>query len=503
MKRFVSILCCLVMILVSIPISVSAEEKSIDYTEETVYINSYVSDLNGSYVLNTAEEQAEFVGLLGNYNPYVDEYFNALSQDFYATKSLIVVTSFTPCYFGYEFKVRNLIKQGSVITVKLDWWEIDLDQGKPEAIGCYATMIEVDKDVLDGVSSIDVIETDLRQDLAENPKFFKADDFPIEAFESKFDKGLLYIIDSAEKAEEFIALDISAGYNQPEVGDYFAEFPEDFFEEKVILTSVFYSGCPDRTYFNVRITKVDGVMTIVYGYNGPEEDRAYPTVPEYYINTVEMDKDLLNDVTKYSLIDRDHNQSLAIGFTGHVFDAPVTDFAEPVVVNSADELAVLVAKYDSAEFTAFAEGLADNYFDHKILVVAYEKEQYKNVCYTFDKIYNMGNYSDFTLYVDANMSGTTRGENGKLFVYEMSNDYENSSFYLCVNHLNWDLPFYNEDITIGLTSMSYLFLKRHYFNNYDFDEVQKRNADVNKNGEIDPMDYLIVKRCYFGQYAFS
>ncbi len=505
MKRFISILCCLVMILVSIPISASATEKSIDFSSKTVYVSDpyFHPDYSGPHLLTSADDQAEISELI-LYNPEVSNYFNALPDDFYATKSLIVIESSTPCLGGYEFSVRSVKENGGILTVELDWWEINLDQGKPDAIGCYATMIQVDNNAVSNVTELKVIKTDLRQNLAENPKFFKADYFPIEAFESKLDKGLLYIIDSAEKAEEFLAMHISAGYNQPKVGDYFAELPEDFFEEKVVLVSVFYSGCPDRTYFDVRITKVNGVMTIVYGYNGPEEGMAYPTVPEYYVNTVEMDKDLLNDVTKYSLIDRDHNQSLAIGFTGHVFDTDVLDtLVEPVVVNSADELAVLVAKYDSAEFTAFAEDLADNFFDNKILVVAYAKAQHENVYYTFDSIYNMCNYSDLMLNVDANMSNSTRGENGKLFVFEMSDDYENSSFYLSVSNVNWPLPFYNEDITIGLTSMSYLFLKRNYFGNYDFDEIQIRNADINKNGIIDPMDYLIVKRIYFGQYTLD
>ncbi len=500
MKRFVSILCCFAMVLVSIPFSVSATEESIDFTAETVYSTHYSSEFDEPYVLNNAQEQAEFINTLGDNYTHINEYLEGLSADFYTTKALIVVPNHMPSTNGYKYEARSVNKNGDTLTIKIDRWEINLDQAKDDAMGLCATMIAVDKSDIEDVTSVDVIRTDLRGNLAENPKFFKVSSFPVEAFKGNFDDGLLYIIDNATKADEFVALGFSAGYNQPEVGDYFDSLAEAFFDENVILTTVFYSGHPDHAFSNATVTKVDGVMTMVYDYT--KNDDAVEDLVEYYINTVEIDKDLLNDVTDYSIFKKDLNASRAVDFTGHIFDVAAVDgYPAPVVITNENELADLLANYDSPDFAEYAEGLADDFFSKKILVVAYSTSRYITANYAIDDIMCLDGYSDLLLLGSINVSNAQRGNDTKLFVYELDDNFKNSNFYFDLKQNNMPGLFSSEDITIGLSSLSYVMLKRNYFATFDLDALQSNNADVNKNGKIDPMDYMLIKRCYFGTYA--
>ncbi len=54
------------------------------------------------------------------------------------------------------------------------------------------------------------------------------------------------------------------------------------------------------------------------------------------------------------------------------------------------------------------------------------------------------------------------------------------------------------DKTVG--TVDYMLVKRYCFGTYDFDETQKKRADLNNSGTVDATDYVLVKRIAFGAY---
>ena len=65
------------------------------------------------------------------------------------------------------------------------------------------------------------------------------------------------------------------------------------------------------------------------------------------------------------------------------------------------------------------------------------------------------------------------------------------------------IPFVMGDVNLNgeIDSMDYLYLKRRYFDQYDFTEGQFIRGDINFNEIIDSLDYLYLKRTYFSQYV--
>ncbi len=513
MKRFVSILCCLAMILVSIPFSVSATEESIDFSAEILHSEGGLSDNDSIYVLNSKEDCADFIDKEctngSSVSTNVSDYFEALPEGFFNNKALVAIGLHVPNP-GYAVEVRDLTKENGVMTIKLDYWEIDPELAQPTILDYFAVLIEVNKDVLDGVTSFELVRTNLRY-ITSNVNFINVDNYseeePLENAVPVVGDGDLYVLDTAEKAANFAEFDFYESYNQLDISDYIAGLSDDFFESKAILASVVTRGQPDHIFESANVSKVGGTLTIELYHTVIIAD-AFPAVMVYHIALIEIDKDLLDDVDTYNVEKRDHTDYENIEFDGHIFDGAVKaeSSADPIVIEDANQLADFVNDCDSTDFKEYVDGLAEKFFETKVLVVAaYTDNSFTNINYEFgnivDEINGVGTY--WNMYINADQSNRKMGKDCKLFVYEIDKDYKDVTFHLCMKQNNIPKPFCDPDITVNLSAMSYLYLKRNYFNNYYFDEEQLKNADVNKNGVIDPMDYLIVKRIYFGQYAFN
>jgi|GEM_PF-1147679 len=524
MKRFVSILCCLVMILVSIPISVSAEEKSIDYSVQFInatHVSSAVTDGNSKWnevcILDSTDKCVEFLDnactdSMSNISTNISEYLATIPNSFFDNNVVLafVLTLPNP---GYELELREINVKKRVMTISIDRWISDPDLAYPDCIDYCAAFIALERSDLDGIDSYNVVTVDTRENLATNVNITSSTYFPEEYLENAVaadGKGDLFVIDTEAKADDFAALNIQEEYSRLDVGDYLNSLPDGFFDEKAVLVSVIECGAPNKGFSRAVVTKAYGELTTEIYYT--VESEIYECILVYYITLIEIDKALLNSTTAYNVIVRDVTEYESIPYTARDMNGFISyedmkkyDAFDYATINDIDELEGFLEVCDSTDFQEYVDTLADNFFDNKVLVVVPYNEFMYGLDYIFGDIEDVcegeGTYwrMNITTYIPENGSQ----KNNKLLVYEIDKKYGNVVFHPYITHDKSPDLFEYEDITIGLSSMSYLFLKRNYFGNYPLNEKQLNNADVNKNGVIDPMDYLIVKRCYFGQYTFS
>ncbi|MBE6692523.1 MAG: hypothetical protein E7586_04255, partial [Ruminococcaceae bacterium] len=179
MKRFVSILCCLVMILVSIPISVSAEEKSIDYSVQFInatHVSSAVTDGNSKWnevcILDSTDKCVEFLDnactdSMSNISTNISEYLATIPNSFFDNNVVLafVLTLPNP---GYELELREINVKKRVMTISIDRWISDPDLAYPDCIDYCAAFIALERSDLDGIDSYNVVTVDTRENLATN-----------------------------------------------------------------------------------------------------------------------------------------------------------------------------------------------------------------------------------------------------------------------------------------------------------------------------------------------
>lgn len=517
MKRLVAILCCLVIVALSIPFSASAAGGDMEFKGQIFGLTAILEGFETGkvHVLDRAEKTKDFIDDLYS-NEYMEndtklrDYCNSLPKNFYEEKALVFVTVYTP-ELGYAMTSLRVIKGQNEINI-----DAIIYGGGPCEPANYMIVVEIGKDDLAEADSV-TAKVDVRQFDGYDPdgieyetSFFELDWFP--GLDADGEGPQVFVIDSKDKLTEFLALEFSEGGNELHLRDYLNGIEADFFKDNALLIRGFLTGYPNHNFVNANLSKVGGVMTIDCEFTldlGFAED-----ICGYYAVAIEIDKGYLWDVEFIDVTTTNVTDYAELDFTGRIFTGKIQeedlmpyvphgnfDYPDPIIVTDKNGLDNLTSICDCESLKRYADGLGENFFESRMLIAVYREFDYDNVYYKLVNIIDdVDGSGDFwSINITASQYNRVKGETQKLFVFEVDNEYANKEFYVNISKINIKGDVNGNGLDL-VEPMDYVLLKRFYFGTYRLDEHQQKMGDINGNGEIDSMDYILLKRAYFGTY---
>ncbi len=345
--------------------------------------------------------------------------------------------------------------------------------------------------------------------------FFEFSDFyPIVDDSRACFSGDVLVFNSADELFKALGQADIQPYNSPTIGDYISALPEGFFNENSLVAVCMYTPNPDHNFTAATLTREGDYLVITCDYwktLGILED-----VLGAYTAIIQIDSEALsgikqfvvkrNEITEYLKIENDSTAFYA--FDAFISEQNLEQYQKyspyfvPVTLKSRSELEAISAICNSSELNGYIEGLTEEFFNEKALIVFYNEYDYTDLEFTLDKIIDNveGTGEYWTIHINADHKNRKNGKDSKLFVIEVDASYADCEFWCTTKSKN-----IKGDVLLkgNVSSDSYIMLKRFYFGTFYLDEEQQRLGDIDNNGVIDSTDCILLKRAYFGTYEIK
>ena len=345
--------------------------------------------------------------------------------------------------------------------------------------------------------------------------FFELDDlYPIIDESRAYYSGDVLVFNSADEIFEALGQEDIQHYGSPAISDYISALPEGFFNENSLIAVCMYTPNPDHNFTAATITREGDYFVITCDYW--KTLGVQPDVLGAYTALIQIDSEALNgikhfvvkrnDITEYPRIDNGSDAFYA--FNAFISEQNLEQYREhssyfvPVTLKSRSELEAISIICNSRELNGYIEGLTDEFFAEKALIVFYDEFDYTDLEFTLDKIIDdvEGTGEYWTIHINVDHKNRKNGKDSKLFVIEADASYADCEFWCTTKSKN-----IKGDVLLkgDITSSSYIMLKRFYFGTFYLDEEQQRLGDIDNNGVIDSTDCILLKRAYFGTYEIK
>ncbi len=322
-----------------------------------------------------------------------------------------------------------------------------------------------------------------------------------------------YVIDSAEDANDFLARhDIQ--YHNNGLVEHIKSLDSNFFHTKAFIVINADAPTLSHKYDITAVDVLEDEIVVYYEYTCDmiAADAIQQTHIVAEVNKAEIAgrsklRTVVTDGTVFDEIDCEAyifkgtvDEELLISYPDETAPADIVygRHTKPFVIADKDELNTFKARIQSAEFESFAQGLADGFFDSKMIVAVASATPKAEPEYEFLRVQNTGFGLRLEFNIDAS-KGEKRTAN-HLVVAVIDNTYAEHSFssWSYLVNVKGDI---DQNGEIG--ARDYLLLKRGFFCTYNLTAEQQAAGDINKNGIIDARDYLLLKRAFFGTYVIE